>query len=171
MWRESHRHSRWIQSCTVNLAKFTLILIPPWHIFGCIEMKYVRGVNRLCALGAWRRTISVHTMHCHVVRDPFSHLYLLFLHEFRISSGSLGFLLKVIFVSPNMFVCIPHVYMRVQTNTETAFEVYNSKSANWPPTEPWGLRVRVQQPLCRPASFSFRPYRYVYCELNKACET
>ena len=59
-------------------------------------------------------------------------------------------------------------------------------------------RVRVQQLLCRPASqsemssvssphsptgaqaremyvslaiFSFRPYRYVYCRLNKACET
>ena len=86
-------------------------------------MRYVR-VNRLCVLmGAWRRTINVHPVHCHVVRDPFSNLYLLFVHEFRISSASLGCLLKVIFVSPDMFVCIPHLYMRlVRTNTERAFE-------------------------------------------------
>ena len=44
-WRESLRHSQWIQSGTVNLAKFTLI--PPLHTFGCV--KYVR-VNRLCLL-------------------------------------------------------------------------------------------------------------------------
>ena len=44
-WREDLRHSQWIQSGTVNLAKFTLI--PPWHIFRCVNLKYVR-VNRPC---------------------------------------------------------------------------------------------------------------------------
>ena len=77
-------------------------------------------------------------MHCHVIRDLFSNLYLLFVHEFRISSASLGCLLKVIFVSPDMSVCILHVYKRVWTNMDR-FEVYNSKSANLPPIEPQSL--------------------------------
>ena len=44
-------------------------------------------------------------------------------------------LLKVIFVSPDNCSLILHVYIRVRTNTEIAFEVYDSQSANLPPTE------------------------------------
>ena len=172
-WRESHRHSRWIHSGTVNLAKFTLI--PPWHIFVCFEMKYVR-VNRLCVLcGGLNMVTQQLTMHCHVVRDPFSNLYLLFVYEFSIYSASLGCLLKVIFVSPDMFVCIPHVYMRVLTNglgpTRKELSKCIIRNRRTCLQLNHGVyRVRVQQLLCLPASFSFRPYRYVYCRLNKACE-
>ena len=82
----------------------------------------------------WRRVVRIYSLE--VVRDPFSNLYLQFVHEFRISFASLGCLLKVILVSPDMFVCIPHVYKRVRTNTGRAFEVYNF---DLPPTEPRSL--------------------------------
>ena len=44
-------------------------------------------------------------------------------------------LLKVISVSPDNCSLIPHVYILVRKNTEIAFEVYDSQSANLPPTE------------------------------------
>ena len=46
------RHSRWIETGTVNLAKFTLI--PPWHIFECVNFEIKQWnvrVSRLCVLG------------------------------------------------------------------------------------------------------------------------
>ena len=50
------------------------------------RMREVRACESPVSLGAWRRTINVH---CHVVRDPFSNLYMQFVYEFRISAASL----------------------------------------------------------------------------------
>ena len=52
-------------------------------------MREVRACESPVSFGALRRTINVHKMHCHVVRDPFSNLYLQCVYEFRISSASL----------------------------------------------------------------------------------
>ena len=52
-------------------------------------MRKVRACESPVSFGALRRTINVHKMHCHVVRDPFSNLYLQCVYEFRISSASL----------------------------------------------------------------------------------
>ena len=52
-------------------------------------MREVCACESPVSFGALRRTINVHKMHCHVVRDPFSNLYLQCVYEFRISSASL----------------------------------------------------------------------------------
>ena len=86
-------------------------------------MREVRVCETPVSLGAWPRTINVHTMHCHVVRDPFSNLYLQFVYEFRSSSASLPVESNLCF-SRQYCSLIPHVYIRGWTNTEIAFEVY-----------------------------------------------
>ena len=52
-------------------------------------MREVRACESPVSFGVLRRTINVHKMHCYVVRDPFSNLYLQCVYEFRISSASL----------------------------------------------------------------------------------
>ena len=73
-------------------------------------------------------------MHCHVVRDPFSNLYLLFVYDFSISSASLGCLLKVIFVSPDMFVLHP-ACLHESTDQRVGGACLNTEMAKWRNTE------------------------------------
>ena len=129
-------------------------------------MREVRACESPVSFGALRRTINVHKMHCHVVRD---NLYLQCVYEFRISSASLPIESNLCF-SRQLFVDSGCLHSSTDNhgdsfrsviilNRRTCLQLKHGVQ----------VRVRVSSFYRRSASFSFRPYHY--CRLKKPCET
>ena len=132
-------------------------------------MREVRACESPVSFGALRRTINVHKMHCHVVRDPFSNLYLQCVYEFRISSASLPIESNLCF-SRQLFVDSACLHSSTDNHGDSfrSVIILNRRTAS-----NWSTEYKLESEWAASSSFCqlfVRPYD-VYCRLKNPCET